>query len=182
MTSEGYNALAKSIVVDVGGTLGLEGSIIANIDEGIDQGNLNIKAGSLETKDLHDFYTEDERGFGFNLIAGKIGNPSEDSTYPSGSTTVSMTNKGRRIEGITKATIIVGSEEQTELSGLNRDVNNSQEITKDLITGALDYYINGILNTEKDAIDISKDKDAIVRYNSSYGFFGDLFESGMGKE
>ena len=49
----------------------------------------------------------------------------------------------------TKATIgngkiIVGGQEQTEedLQGLNRDVNNSQTITKDQITAALDAELN----------------------------------------
>ena len=46
----------ESVDINVDGKLKMEGSLIANIDkEGVDQGNLNIKAGSLEHTSL--FFT-----------------------------------------------------------------------------------------------------------------------------
>jgi len=62
---------------------------------------------------------------------------------------VILKDQGNEKEQLTKATIgngkiIVGGQEQTEedLQGLNRDVNNSQTITKDQITAALDAELN----------------------------------------
>ncbi|WP_372520996.1 hypothetical protein [Candidatus Ruminimicrobiellum ovillum] len=62
---------------------------------------------------------------------------------------VILKDQGNEKEQLTKATIgngkiIVGGQEQTEedLQGLNRDVNNSQTITKEQITAALDAELN----------------------------------------
>ena len=66
---------------------------------------------------------------------------------PNGSTTIGLTHTGQEREQITRATIGLGnitianntqSNDSELLAGLNRNVDKSQEITKDIITGALD--------------------------------------------
>ncbi|MDR0675856.1 MAG: hemagglutinin repeat-containing protein, partial [Elusimicrobiota bacterium] len=46
---------------------------------------------------------------------------------------------------------------------------------------AKDYYVNGIMNKREDVDVVSTEKDAVVRYNPTSGFLGDLLESGLGK-
>ena len=76
---------------------------------------------------------------------GQSTDASANNKAPTGSTTFSVKDTGYEKEQETRATIgqgtiIVGGVEQTDddLTGLNRDVNNAQEITKDMITAALD--------------------------------------------
>ena len=68
--------------------------------------------------------------------------------HPSGSTTITQKDVGAEKEQETRATVGEGNitidgkeatEEQTD--GLNRDRQNTQEITKDQATGATDYNI-----------------------------------------
>jgi hypothetical protein len=84
-----------------------------------------------------------ESGFGVQTNIGGSTNKQGESFHPSGTTTVSMKDKGSETEQTTHATIgngtiVVGGDSNPELAGLNRNVNKSQEITKDMITGALD--------------------------------------------
>ena len=113
-----------------------------------DNGNLNLATNSLTYQDLNDFYKEETIGYNFGTRAG--GNRTdqkETNLHPQGSTTIGLTHTGQEREQITRATIglgniTIGNNTQTNdselLAGLNRNVNNSQEITKDIITGALD--------------------------------------------
>ena len=88
----------------------------------------------------------------------------QNSFYPAGSTTLTLKNGSTKKEQTTKATIGEGDittastltfdangdlatntggtvNDITALSGLNRDINKSQVITKDMITGALDVSV-----------------------------------------
>jgi hypothetical protein len=88
-------------------------------------------------------------GFGIQTSGGISSNAGKTSVSPKGSTTLTFKNTGSESEQINKATIgqgtiIVGGVEQTEndLKGLNRDVSQSQVITKEnYITGALDASV-----------------------------------------
>lgn len=104
----------------------------------------NVENLELAYNDIHDFNTSSETGFGINSgIGGNRTDMGEYNLHPSGSTTIGMTNKDSTTEQTTHATIgagniTVGGDTNPELAGLNRDVDNSQEITRDEITGALD--------------------------------------------
>jgi hypothetical protein len=81
-------------------------------------------------------------------LAGDTKNPLDSVLHPDGSTTVTVVNKGHEIEQETRATVgegeivIDGQEASPEqLEGLNRDIEKAQEITKDQVTGALDYSL-----------------------------------------
>jgi hypothetical protein len=82
--------------------------------------------------------------------AGFIDNAVDAVLHPSGSTTITVKNTGHEMEQETRATIGEGeitiagelqAEESELLASLNRDVGLAQEITKDEITGALDYSV-----------------------------------------
>ncbi len=134
----------ESVDIDVDGKLKMEGSLIANIDkDGKDAGNLDIKAGSIEAKDLQNFDNNKETGFN---LAESYGPPKDGSNdgHPNGTTTIGLKNKGYEKEGVTKATIGQGNIEVadgSDISGINRDIDNMDVITKDQITGALDATV-----------------------------------------
>ncbi len=279
----------ESVDIDVDGKLKMEGSLIANIDkDGIDQGNLNVKAGSLETNDIYNYDRNSESGMSININLG--GNPlGTNDGYDKGKTHLVLTDNGSEKESVTHATIGKGNIEVadgSDTSGINRDINKTETITKDQITGALDvditinhsiitdgpqklvddiadyhenmrdasgnlveagqhasdslksgffndkvvkpllglynaivgtpggvigtfdesrsalyvngkkvpeevaqevlkkyqnYLVNGVLNSEGDAQKTTSKYDIIMRYNPSYGAFGDMFEALMGK-
>ncbi|GMO63833.1 MAG: hypothetical protein Ta2D_10690 [Rickettsiales bacterium] len=94
-----------------------------------DNGNLSLTTKELAYNDLNDFSTSNSKGFGLQTN--------------SSTSTLTLKSIGEEQAQDTKATIgngtiIIGEQEQTELAGLNRDASNSQKITKDQITGALD--------------------------------------------
>ena len=134
----------ESVDVNVGGKLGLEGAVIANIDNnGIDTGNLNIKAGSLEYRDIYNYEHSENKGLGFSTSTGTP-NSGKNTGDPKGTTRITITNQGSEKEGVTHATIGQGNIEiadGSDISGINRDINNVEEITKDQITGALDATV-----------------------------------------
>lgn len=133
-----------SVDIDVEGKLGMNGSLIANIDkDGKDAGNLDIKAGSIETKDIYNRDNNSETGFGFSTSTGSDPKGSNDG-HPDGTKSVTVTDKGSEKEGITHSTIGQGNIEiadGSDISGINRDINKTETITKDEITGALDATV-----------------------------------------
>ena len=109
------------------------GAVISNIDEnGIDQGNLSITTNTLEIQDLQDTDQSKTTGGGFN-ISGNGDNLELSSTYAS-----------KDKQGTSKATIGQGSitvnneQDQAQLALLNRDINNTQETTRDWETERVD--------------------------------------------
>jgi hypothetical protein len=130
----------------------------------VDSGNLSLASGDFQYEDIKDVNTSKSTGYGLsvNLSLSKKSENKNDgadanttktdadksnksSASITGSTTLTLKNIGSEKEQATKATvgngaIIVDEQEESDqvLARLNRDVNNSQEITKDMITGALD--------------------------------------------
>ena len=112
-----------------------------------DNGNLVLNTGSLTYSDIYDNDTEKNQNlnvglgttinFGFSNGGTDIEQTTK-ATIGNGKITIgghTLTDN----ETITQdGTIVAKSEENT---GINRDVNNSQEITKDIITGALNGSI-----------------------------------------
>lgn len=131
----------ESVDIDVDGKLKMDGSMIANIDkDGKDAGNLDIKAVSIETSDISNYDRNSESGFSIDRRTG-ASNTGENDGKGKGYLDIGMVNKGSVTEGETKATIGKGNIEVadgSDISGINRDIDNANIITRDQITGALD--------------------------------------------
>ena len=114
----------------------LIGSVVASNSD-----NLSLNTGSLTYSDLNDFYREETKGYNFGTsVGGDKTDQNKTNLHPQGSTTIGLTHTGQEKEQITRATIGLGNitiANNSDISNLNRDVDNSQEITKDIITGAL---------------------------------------------
>ena len=129
------------------GNTNLVGSLIASNSD-----NLNLETNTLTYSDIKDTYYTETKGNGFNTTIGTDPDKGKANIAPMGSTTITMKDTGEEKEQTTKATIgngkitiankniedIKDAEGNNLYADLNRDVTNSQEITKDLITGALD--------------------------------------------
>lgn len=145
----------ESVDINVGGKLGMEGSLIANIGtDGEDKGNLNIKAGSLEVKNIYNSESNSESEFSFGHSEYEQGEKDKNDGYSGGSNTAIMKDLGNVKTGVTQTTIGKGNIEiadGSDISYINRDVDKIQVVLKDVTTGALDAKItftNDIFNTD----------------------------------
>ncbi|AMW79363.1 hypothetical protein AMD27_10955 [Acinetobacter sp. TGL-Y2] len=118
------------------------GGVIANASKNedgtlTDHKKLNY-TGQLELKDIQDHSSESNRGFNVSSSVGTSikGESKESAFHPSGSTTVGLQSTGNEKEQLTKATMGQGTVSNTTTS-TNRDINNTQEITRDQVTGLL---------------------------------------------
>ena len=118
------------------------GGVIANATKNTDgtltdHGKLNY-SGELELKDIEDHNYNSSSGFN---ISGNVGIPQggtkKASTAPKGSTTIGLNSSGQETEQLTKATMGQGTVTNA-IDSTNRDINNTQEITRDQVTGMLD--------------------------------------------
>lgn len=117
------------------------GGIIANASKNADGSltdhkNLNY-TGKLELKDLQDH--NDNKSSGFN-VSTNIGIPQGGSKAasiaPKGSTTIGLNSRGQETEQLTKATM-GQSTVKNVTDSTNRDINATQDITRDQTTGML---------------------------------------------
>nr|WP_171497885.1 hypothetical protein [Acinetobacter guillouiae] len=121
-----------------------------------DHGKLNY-TGGLELKDIQDHSAESNRGFNVSTSVGKSikGESKESSLHPSGSTTLGLQSTGNEKEQLAKATMGQGSVTNTTTTS-NRDINNTQEITRDQVTGLLNgsvtVYKNNIIMLSQNQI------------------------------
>ncbi len=101
----------------------------------VDHGNLNFSTDTLTVEDLRDYSKSDQQGGGLQVSKA--------------TTTISVQDTGHRMEGETRATIGGGNvtvgglrlDEQADFASLNRNVSDSQVITLDQQTGALDASV-----------------------------------------
>ena len=119
------------------------GGVIANATKNTDgtltdHGKLNY-SGELELKDIEDHNYNSSSGFNVSTTIGKTTQEKEGqkSKYPNGSTTIGVNSSGQETEQLTKATLGQGTVKNATDS-TNRDINNTQEITRDQTTGMLD--------------------------------------------
>ena len=154
-----------------------------NKENWVDGNNLVLNSKTLTYQDIKDYYNEENTSLGFSTNIGGAsatasnsndqGSASNDNVnqqnnfYPTGSTTLALTNDAKEMEQLTRATIgggkinigetltltfdefgnltaKTGGEESSnkeEFANLNRDIKLAQEITKDQITGALDANV-----------------------------------------
>ncbi len=143
------------------------GGVIANATKNpdgslSDHGQLNY-TGSLELKDIQDHSSESNRGFNVSTSVGTSikGESKESSFHPSGSTTVGLQSTGNEKEQLTKATMGQGTVKNVTDS-THRDINNTQEITRDQVTGLLNGSVtldNRLLTESGRAQIIQEQKD-----------------------
>lgn len=143
----------------------LTGAVLATVGldangQLVDSGKLELRTDTLVVNDLQDYRRDDTRGYSIgttlshNTLRDSEGQVELDSqgearTYLGGSTTVSAQKFGHITEQATRATlgngsVIVGGEQLSAdntailgLAALNRDIEKSQEITRDQDTGGL---------------------------------------------
>lgn len=124
--------------INVAGKTTLTGSTIASESD-----KLALTTNELEYKDIHDFNTSSESGFGMSSNWGTTANKKTNTEHSNGTTTLTLKKTGQEVEQTTRATvglgnITVGGDSNSDLTGLNRDTNKAQEITRDMTTGVLD--------------------------------------------
>lgn len=121
----------------------------------VDHGNLNFTTETLTVEDLRDYSKSEQQGVG--LQVSNVGKQEYEGTredlkgkeQTTGTTTVSLQNSGSRMEGQTLATIGAGNitvggvslDDHADYADLNRDINESQVVTLDQQTGALDVGV-----------------------------------------
>ncbi len=128
-------AMGVKKVTNVGGVIA---NATKNTDGALtDHGKLNY-SGELELKDIEDHNYNSSSGFNVSTNIGipQKGTP-EASTAPKGSTTIGLNSSGQETEQLTKATMGQGTVKNVT-DTTNRDINNTQEITRDQTTGMLD--------------------------------------------
>ena len=122
------------------------GGVIANATKNADgsltdHGKLNY-SGALELKDIKDHNYNSSSGFN---VSTSIGIPQkgtkEAANHPKGSTIIGLNSSGQETEQLTKATLGQGTVTNAT-DTTNRDINNTQEITRDQTTGMLDGSIS----------------------------------------
>ncbi|WP_325775901.1 hemagglutinin repeat-containing protein [Acinetobacter pollinis] len=117
------------------------GGVIANASKNadgtlVDHKNLNY-TGALTLQDIKDHNYENSRGFNVSTTIGsQTGKDADSSKHPSGSTTVGLNSSGQETEQLTKATMGLGQVREVT-DNTNRNINQSQEITRDQTTGML---------------------------------------------
>lgn len=154
------DAMGVKNITNIGGVIA---NAMKNSDGKLtDHGKLNY-SGELELKDIEDHNYNSSSGFN---VSTSIGIPQkgtkEASTAPKGSTTIGLNSSGQETEQLTKATLGQGT--LTNVTDTtNRDINNTQEITRDQITGMLDgsVTVDHRLLTESGRAEIIQQQKAI---------------------
>ena len=154
----------------------LKGAVVAsatrNEDGSLtDNGTLNLATDELIIEDLKDKDHSESKGFDVSTSVGyNSDNPDTKSTdegYLTGSTTIGLTSDGHKKEQNTLATLGGGNitkkdgsaHEEGLVESANSDLNNSQEITKDMKTGGLNatVVVDHRLVSENGLNDIAED-------------------------
>ena len=133
------DAMGVKNVTNIGGVIA---NASKNADETLtDHGKLNY-SGELDLKDIQDHNYNSSNSFNISTTIGKTTEEKDGqkSKYPNGSTTIGLNSSGQETEQLTKATMGQGVVKNT-VDNFNRDINNTQEITRDQTTGMLDGSI-----------------------------------------
>lgn len=131
----------ESFDLRVDGHTQVTGAVIS----GGDPDNFTLDTGTFAYTDIQDYDRGSNSGWGISTSFNPL-DLKEQQRAPQGSTTFSAHRDGHDREGISHATVGEGtliireenSDKNSDLAGLNRDVENVQEVTRDDITGGLD--------------------------------------------
>jgi filamentous hemagglutinin len=121
--------------------LNMKGSVIAS-----ETNNLDITASKINSEDIQNIEEQSSTGFGVSVNYGEDeakGNPDEKRIH--NSATISVKDTGSIKEGVTHSTIGNGNinlEDTTGLDKINRDLDKTNEVTREEVTGALDATVN----------------------------------------
>ena len=116
------------VAINVSKNTDITGALIGNIKDGEDGGNLAINTGSLTYKDLQD--VDKSRNYGMNISGGAEGKSKAPQMGGFGFN-YSMHDK-RQDSNATIGEGTVNIADNSDISGLNRDINKAQVITKDI--------------------------------------------------
>lgn len=129
----------------------ITGAVLANAsrDENgqlQDHGNLNLVTNELVINDLQDYNKSNSKGFNANVNAGWAEGSSAQKGHVTGTTTLGVQKGGHVTEQTTFATIGNGTVTKKDgtavnTDGINRDLNETQIITKDQQTAGLDATV-----------------------------------------
>ena len=128
----------NSVNINVANNTNIVGALIANKDkQGVDLGNLNLSTDSLTYSDLKNFLVSESNQLGLNLNAGyNPKNPTQN-----GNLAINLSMQGSESSSDTKATIGQGNisvggslNDETKLAGLNRDIDNTEQNKKTVVT------------------------------------------------
>ncbi|TBW46418.1 hypothetical protein EZI54_23185 [Marinobacter halodurans] len=192
----------ESVTVNAKDTT-LTGAVIANATTDangqlVDQGNLDLTTDTLTVADLNDTDQGEDRGFNASVtvnLGGEPRNKAQQSGPQTGQTTVGGHYYGHDRAQTSHATIgqgqlVVGSAEQDTVAGLNRDLDKSQEVTRDLDIGGLDASVTvdhrvlsaaGWDSIVNDAVDTMEHGEDIVRAGKGVANDKDLAILDFGK-
>ncbi len=132
----------NSVNINVDNNTNIVGAVIANKDkDGNDLGNLNLSTASLTYSDLKNFSVSESNQLGLNLQVGK--NPNNPTA--NGNLAINLSMQGSESSSDTKATIGQGNitvggnlNDETKLAGLNRDIANTEQNKKTVVTSDFD--------------------------------------------
>jgi hypothetical protein len=116
------------VAINVSKNMDVTGALIGNIKDGEDGGNLAINTSSLTYKDLQD--VDKSRNYGLNVSGGAEGKSKAPQLAGVGFN-YSMHDK-RQDSNATIGEGAINISDKSDISGLNRDINKAQVITKDL--------------------------------------------------
>lgn len=128
----------NSVNINVANNANIVGAVIANKDQtGVDLGNLNLSTASLTYSDLKNFSVSESNQLGLNLSAGyNPKNPTQN-----GNLAINLSMQGSESSSNTKATVGQGNigvggslNDETKLAGLNRDIDNTEQNKKTVVT------------------------------------------------
>jgi len=154
--------------VKVGDTTVINGGLIAAKDaDGKDSGNLNLTTGKLVVTDLKDTKNSKDVSIG---VSSDINNPFKKSEANNGNTpTIDGSYSSSTFAQDTKGTIgngniqIADATSSTPLEQINRDIANSQVVTKDKQSGFTAYYDKGAIDETKALLSGNKDNSVILQ-------------------
>ena len=157
-----------NVDIVVAGKTSITGAMIDGDD------NLHLTTNELEFKDLHDFERVGETGFGVSTSVGVSTDKGETSLHPNRETSLTLKDTGHDREQITRATIgagVIEVAQGSDLTGLNRDTEMAQEITKDMTTGVLDATasIDNRVFTSEGRAEIAREHEGLGENLSQIG-------------
>ncbi len=154
--------------VKVGDTTTINGGLLAAKDaDGKDSGNLNLTTGKLVVTDLMDTKNSKDVSIG---ISSDVNNPFKKSESNNGNTpTIDGSYSNSTFAQDTKGTIgngniqIADATSSTPLEQINRDITNSQVVTKDKQSGFTAYYDKGAIDETKALLSGDKANSLILQ-------------------
>lgn len=125
-------------------------------------------------------YTDNMRDASGNLVqAGQNASTSLEEGFFNDNVLKPLIGLYNAIVGTPGGVIGTFDESRSELyvNGEKVPTDKVQEVLKEY----QNYFVNGMLNSQNDVIELSLDDGTVIRYNPSYGIVGDTFEALMGK-